>query len=191
MGIRNKIYYPEGQINRGLYTNGSEWMLEDGKEFIGPYHSYTNGEIFTLPSYSATLSKKLIPYVNLSDSTIQKKFEYTSLLKSPISQFNPTVYSNPGPTEKDYANGFYYRYFTKRYFQKLISEVNKDTFEDTKDEFYIKVKLVWKLTGPLNDTNGTTGVSDTNQRLLMQAESKISGITLYRPNYTEWARLSS
>ena len=48
MAKRRRIYYPEGAIQRGLYTNGREWMFEDGTEYTGQYHKYTNTkEVFT------------------------------------------------------------------------------------------------------------------------------------------------
>ena len=36
---RKRIYYPEGAIQKGLYTNGGEWMFEDGAEYTGQYLS--------------------------------------------------------------------------------------------------------------------------------------------------------
>ena len=32
--MRNKIYYLNDEINTGLFTTGSEWMLEDLTEFL-------------------------------------------------------------------------------------------------------------------------------------------------------------
>jgi hypothetical protein len=71
---RKKIYYPEGEIQRGLYTEGKEWMLEDGTEYIGDYHRYITNEVFTLSSYILGLSKKLIPYLDLNLDVVNKKF---------------------------------------------------------------------------------------------------------------------
>ena len=38
MAKRERIYYPEGAIQKGLYTSGGEWMFEDGTEYEGQYH---------------------------------------------------------------------------------------------------------------------------------------------------------
>ena len=43
MSYRKKIYYPESQIEKNLYTNGKEWMtiddlkmwIELNKDYIG------------------------------------------------------------------------------------------------------------------------------------------------------------
>ena len=44
--MRNRLHYTPNQITLNLYTTGSQWMTDDGVEFIGPYHTYTTGEIF-------------------------------------------------------------------------------------------------------------------------------------------------
>ena len=54
---RRKIYYPEGQIQKGLYTEGLEWMLEDGTEYIGDYHKYITGEVYTKSAFVKNVSK--------------------------------------------------------------------------------------------------------------------------------------
>ena len=44
---RKRVYYTKAQITDGLLTRGNEWMFIDGTEYIGQYHSYTTGEIFS------------------------------------------------------------------------------------------------------------------------------------------------
>ena len=63
MNYRNKLYYPDSQIEKNLYTQGKEWMiLEDWKEHRGYYHKYITGETFTGPEWNAKTSKKLVRY---------------------------------------------------------------------------------------------------------------------------------
>jgi hypothetical protein len=190
MDKRKKLYYPQGQIQKGLYTQGKEWMLVDGTEYIGDYHRYTTGEVFTRSEWLVNISKKLIPYVNLTESDIKNSFEYDNLVSSKPSKFEFAIFGKQTPTEIDYKNGFYTRYFVKRYFQEIISELNKDNFETVSDEFYIKTQLKWKLTGPLRDTPTEKGVYDTNERLVLLAEKDMEGIRNYVTNYTEYARVS-
>lgn len=191
MSNRKKLYYPKGEIKNGLYTNGKEWMLEDGTEYVGDYHMYTRtNEVFTKSQYLSDVSQKLIPYLNIENYDIKKTFDYDNLVKSKPSKFEHGLYGKTLPNDLDYANGFYTRYFIKRHFQNVISEVSKDTFSQANDEFYIKVELKWKLTGPLNDIGIEKGVYDTNQRLVLLAENDMVGIRNYVTNYTEYARLS-
>ncbi len=39
MITRNKLYYPKSHIITNLHTIGNEWMLEDGTEYKGYYHT--------------------------------------------------------------------------------------------------------------------------------------------------------
>jgi hypothetical protein len=191
MDIRKKLYYTTGQIRNGLYTKGKEWMFLDGIEYIGDYHMYTTtNEVFTKSQWIKGVSKKLVPYLDLSQSDVNKTFEYDNLKKVDIPIITETLYNKPTPVERDYINGFFTRYFVKRYFQSIITEVNKDSYSNTTQEFYVKVELLWKLTGPLNDTDVEMGVYDTNRRLVLLAEKDMVGIRNYVTNYTEYARLS-
>ena len=47
MAQRPKISYRQDQITVGLKTSGKEWMLRDGTEFKGYYHTYKDGMIMT------------------------------------------------------------------------------------------------------------------------------------------------
>jgi hypothetical protein len=187
---RKKIYYPEGEIQRGLYTEGKEWMLEDGTEYIGDYHRYITNEVFTLSSYILGLSKKLIPYLDLSLDVVNKKFEYDLIKQSEVVKINFINYGKPTPTENDYTNGFYNRFFLKRHFQSIITEVDLDSFEKANEIFYLKLTLPWKLTGKLNDSDMDTGIFDTNRRLVLLAEMDMEGIRNYVTDYIEYARVS-
>jgi len=174
---RKKIYYPKGQVQNGLYTQGKEWMLEDGTEYIGDYHKYTTGEVFTIATYIRNKSQKLIPYINLSVDANRRKFEYDNLLKSEFEDFVFASYEKTQPTPDDYNRGSFTRYFVKRRFNDIITEVSRDTFNSVQDEHYTKVELAWKLTGE-------TFVS--NQKQILTAEKDIKGISNYITNYSEY-----
>jgi len=188
---RKKIYYPEGQIQKGLYTEGKEWMLEDGTEYIGDYHTYYSGEVFTRSSFLKNVSKKLIPYINLEELSQKETYEYEKLTSIKSDKYIFAQYGLTPPKESDYSNGFFNRYFLKRHFQDIITEVTKSTFENAKSEYYIAIKIPWKITGPLRDSGITKGVLDTNQRLVLLMEKDMVGISTYITDYTEYARISS
>jgi len=99
---RKKIYYPEGQIQKGLYTEGREWMLEDGTEYIGDYHKYITGEVFTKSSFIKNVSQLLIPFIDMSVKDLKQKFDYDTLIEEPTRKFVPAVYGITLPTQKDY-----------------------------------------------------------------------------------------
>ena len=80
MARRKRIYYPEGSIQKGLYTSGQEWMFENGQEYQGQYHTYTNTkEVFTESYFIKDVSQKLIPYYNLNVDYQKNTFQYNVL----------------------------------------------------------------------------------------------------------------
>lgn len=190
MAKRKKVYYPEGQIQKGLYTNGGEWMLEDGTEYVGDYHRYSTGEVFTRGYYIRDVSDKLIPYIDLQNVSKKDTFQYDKLKSSEIDTISEVSFKKPQPTDADYGNGYFFRYFVKRHFQKIITEVDRDTFLNVPDNFYVKTQLVWKLRGPLNDTDSEKGVFDTNKRLVALSEKDVEGLTNYITDYIEYAIMS-
>ena len=189
MAGRKKIYYPKGQISGGLFTAGKQWMLEDGTEWKGSYHSYTTGEVFTETTYVRGRSKKLIPYVNISETDNKQKFEYDKLVpQKPKKSVFPN-YSKQTPTQLDYDRGYFYRYVVKRRNSDYISEVDLENYGKAELELYIKLKMAWKITGPLKDTLVEKGVIDTNRRMLFELERQIPNISGYFKNLSEWAKI--
>ena len=176
---RLKVYYPEGQIQKGLYTQGGEWMLTDGTEYIGDYHRYSTGEVYTRGAYVRNVSQKLIPYISPDDLNLTEANKYNSL-KSIDSPFNFAYYGKTLPTIDDYSRGYMIRYFVKRHFNDVITEVTKATYSKLGKEFYIKKEIRWKLSGdaPL-----------VNQRVINDTERHIEGISNYITNYSEFVKL--
>ena len=85
---RQRIYYPRGAQRQGLYTSGQEWMSEDGMEWVGQYHIYTNtGEVFTEPEYIKDKSVKLIRFQNLTNASINRTFKYNKIKE--IDDYEP------------------------------------------------------------------------------------------------------
>lgn len=192
---RLKIYYPENQIQRNLYTAGGTWMLENGTEFIGYYHTYTSGEVYTERSWNPLRSQKLIPFKkieNVSLDTIYKSIttENVEVFVSPKSYF-------PIPKESDYKAGFITRYFVQKNNDlNSIIEISKDQFDSIttsgvgiNGNLYKGIKIDWKLTGPRFDvvqTNNTIyGVESTNRRLVILSTVEMPGIDNFLTDYIE------
>lgn len=177
---RKKIYYPEGQIQKGLYTEGREWMLEDGTEYIGDYHKYITGEVFTKSSFIKNVSQLLIPFIDMSVKDLKQKFDYDTLVETPTSDFFSARYGITLPTQKDYDKGYFTRYFVKRHFDQIITEVTKDNFLELEKQHYVKLELAWKLRG---------NVEEINMKQVRTAERDIEGISNYLTNYSEFAKV--
>ena len=177
---RRKIYYPEGQIEKGLYTEGKEWMFEDGTEYIGDYHKYITGEVYTKSSYIKDVSEELIPYVDLSAFDNKMKFDYDNIVETKVEDFKPAKYEKTMPNQKDYDRGYYSRYYVKRHFDNIITEVSKDTYNKVQDVHYVKLELAWKL---------RDDAVIVNQRQVRTAEKDIEGISNYITNYSEFVKV--
>ena len=182
MGLRKKIYYPKGQIQNGLYTQGNEWMLEDGTEYVGDYHRYSTGEVLTKGSFVKNVSKKLIPYLNLNNTDVKTTFKYDSLIDDKRPNFEFAIHSDISPTVDDYNFGYFTRYFAKRHFNNIISELNSNDFEILQSEHYITLELGWKITG------NTSDVIETNRQQVFLGNETINGLVNYVTDYTQFLK---
>ena len=158
------MYIPKSKYSEPKYTLGGEYILNSGVEYTGWYIKLFNGNYLTGKQPSRD-SKKLKP---LPVDT----FQYS--LPTPL----PTVII---PTEKDYSNGLFFRYFTFDNRTRKIKEVNLETFRNLQQKGYITgVRLRWRLTSPGDDLiiNGYKyeGSGSVNEREIQRAEQQIPGI---------------
>ena len=108
---RKKIYYPDSQIEKNLFTEGKEWMyLKDWKEYRGFYHKYTNGEVFTEREWDPNRSEVLVPYKQKSDSY----FRYLDIKQYGL--FQGQKYQNIGPQK-------FYTYTAPRAVKRLPTDI--------------------------------------------------------------------
>jgi len=156
-------------------------MSEDGAEWVGQYHLYTNtGEVYTEPEYVKDKSVKLVPYANLGEENQRRTFQYNKIKK--IDDYESTITTPdpyfPSPTQEDYDTGFVIRYFLQKKGSRTIFEVSKEGFS-FKDDNYYSCELKWKISGPLNDTNGISGIIDTNRRTILLKREQMPFIENY------------
>jgi hypothetical protein len=190
---RRRIYYPEGSIQKGLYTEGGEWMTDDGNEWVGQYHKYTNtGEIYTQPVYVKDVSVKLVPLYILSEQLAKNTFQY-NVLKEAVEDYEQNlVIPDPHlfqPTQEDYDNSFATRYFYKRKGSSIINELSEEGFGELESVYYQKLELKWKIAGPLNDTPEEKGIIDTNKRTIMLYQNTFLGLERYLTNLQQGAKI--
>jgi len=198
--VRKKIYYQESEIRRNLFTYGKEWMtMIDWKEYIGPYHAYETGEVYTESDWNGTKSKRLVPYKDRSPSYFkyidlvqykkvspkQKKIASTRLHMSGYIAPIPVLRK---PTEDELRMGKMTRYFVYKRNEpdKFCVEVDDDQMSSFNLDFtginqylYAMIEMPWRLTGPEFDEfdeNGYLtryGVVDTNNRIILKMSKKI------------------
>ncbi len=181
--MRIKSYYSANEIVNNLYTTGQELMTTDNVEYVGLYHKYTTGEIYSQPTWNKNKSVKLIKYKEQPESVI----EYNKISDIEINYKSFNTY-NVVITKENINNGYIDRFIIKRSNDNIFYEVNSDTYdaytsEDIDPVLYSAVKLKWYITGNINDTQQGNitipGVQSNNYKELQTAEITVPGISLY------------
>jgi|694.fasta_scaffold121892_2 hypothetical protein len=188
--MRRRLHYTPNQITNNLYTTGSQWMLENETEYVGPYHTYTTGEVFTQTEWNAQTSKQLFPIVLENPATKQYKTLKTiqTAFQSPIKVF-PTI------TVSDRTAGFITRYFLKKYNQPELIEIDSAQYTEWQSNkidrnLYIGTSLKWQITGPLTTEtkNGATvlSVAAQNIQTIQTAQLTMPEISALLQNPTQY-----
>jgi hypothetical protein len=168
-------------------TTGSEFIsTTTKKEYVGLYHYFKGRpyEGIDNPDPSTRLDDFLFGVEAINFKELKPRFGQH--LNAPQS-FRPT------PSQKDYANSIITRYFVKNLHTRAILEVEGPTYKAYKKKnitlktLYAAIKLVWKISGPLNDVvapDGTilkTGIIETNQRTMALHKAKFPELPLVLP----------
>jgi|APGre2960657404_1045060.scaffolds.fasta_scaffold59652_2 hypothetical protein len=207
---RSKIYYQDHQIAKNLFTTGKEFMtLSDWKEYTGPYHVYSTGEVYTEAEWHPKKSTKLVRYRERSESYFKyidikyyaKKATGQKALISGAQKYDN--YKKPisvfiQPTNDDYTNGFITRHFAykrnerNQFFVEVDKKQTIDYYVDRmgmNQYLYGLFDITWKLTGPEFDIKNSEGniiefgVVDTNKRTVarLSREFPILAVVLNNP----------
>ena len=213
MNNRLKIYYPDTQIEKNIYTAGNQWMILDNWEnYVGFYHKYITGEVFTEKDWDPSKSKKLVRYKSRPESYF-KYADLTSFVKINGEKVEKTTdrntiftrYRAPRAVKRqsnnnDFLNGVMQRYFVYKRNEpdRVFFEIDKtqaQTYNRSKsginDKLYGLVQFPWKLDGPENDVfnNGILiepGVVDTNKRIILRHSKKFRKLGEIVTNYKEF-----
>lgn len=188
---RKKVRYTKDEITNNLYTTGQEWMTPDNEEYIGLYHRYSTGEVYTSAKWNPNKSIKLIKFRQIPEGNKQYKKIKTDIETS-YTALQP---SRVTITQKNINDGYVDRYFALNVVTKNIIEINLDQQtainEKTIDpNLYITVSLRWYITGNLHPMvkNGVTikSVSEKNNDQIISAAKTISDISKKLTNLTEY-----
>jgi hypothetical protein len=170
------MYYPKSQITPNLYTNGNEFVYEDsGLFYSGYYFKTSKGEYFTGRNQDDRPNERLIQFfydgINLDlfpPNTPVTLLNEESNLVYEYNNLNPTtvtyipIYNPVLPTQQDYQNGEFRRYFCKKTNEILYIEINKSTYDKlvAKDvqiawPLYQPFEIPWQLTGNIEQVERT------------------------------------
>lgn len=202
------MYYPPNKIKPNQYTTGGEYVVSENKSnYIGYYFTTFDGKAFTGKTVGDTFNLELIPLSEFDpiskDYTLSSNNEfYTQILKGKDDEVQQLPkYSIPkpsvvSPSSNDYSRGFFTRYFMKRVNGSIISEIDREVFNDLSQGIkynpvlYVTTSLPWRISGNLETTtsNGiiTRGVRQVNAETVQQANLIFIGIDQYLTDYTEF-----
>jgi len=177
---RLRLHYTPNQITKGLYTTGSVWQTELGLEYIGAYHTYVTGEVYSESEWNSTKSVKLIPIVYEEKTvTAYKQLKTITPGKRTPQSYTPIV------TQNDRVAGFITRYFIKKTNELKIIEINLEQFNAyLSNEFdknlYQTISIKWIITGSLETQykNGVkiSSVAQQNLTAIQVAQQTMPGI---------------
>ena len=157
------MYYPKSQIKPNLYTNGNEYVLSTTKElYKGYYYEISSGQKFTgkfpKDGPNILLTQANSEGFNFNDRELlildkiisSPSLEYNKTLPPrSIPIFNPTI-----PTQQDYQNTQFNRYFCKKNNELRYLEIDKDTYQklQARDpkiawDLYTPTIVLWQLKG--------------------------------------------
>ena len=130
------MYIPLSKYTEPKYTRGSELLKSDGTYYVGWYFTDLKGNIFT--GKKPSKNNRKLAQGNIEITSSRAKFTFT---KDSIR-----------PTERDYINGFFIRYFLQDKRSKKIIEVKKEKFDELrKIDYIISLQLEWLLTNPIEN----------------------------------------
>lgn len=134
-------YYPKNKIKTDQVSTGEYNLLSTGEVYRGFYYKLSNGKAFTgkFPGDGNNDELRINPDpLNVSPPP-----------KSITVSSKPPLY----PTDQDYKNGFFIRYFSKKRNEYIIEELTKSQYDELNKPSNIKYKyykpfmLKWMLTG--------------------------------------------
>ena len=169
---RFKLYYPIEEITNDLYTFGAELMTEDNAEYIGPFHRYITGEVYTGATWNATTSKKLIAFKQQDKTTI-----YNTLKPDIRLKYIAPKRSVPQITSADISRGSIQRYFIRKQNEFVVFEIDAGQFSNwgsnvIDNKVYTAVRLEWFITGNQQDTkNGNVMIPGVVTKNIQQVKA--------------------
>ena len=201
------MYYPLSQITSNLYTNGNEFMYISTKQpYSGYYWKTSKGQFYTgktpqdtpveeLTYFSAEGKSNLTPSVSTQvDNTFYNQDDVSSVqylnLTKPNTPGSLPMYTPNIPTQQDYVNGEYRRYFCKKSNEIIYLEVSKDTYDKLVGQdsqvlwqLYQPFNLPWQLTGDKEQVykvnRNIVELTSVRQKLPMLAEYLKMDFTKY------------
>jgi len=196
-------YFPKNKVTTNLYTNGGEFFIQGtSNPYIGYYHKFSTGEIFTGQNPNVSNTRPLVktptttpnqitnlPYtVVVVNSKENQGYIKTKKVNTDTLQTLPTPFY-PQPTSNDYQIGEFQRYFARKINEPSFTEISQDTYNKMFNQdsnilysLYTICSLPWLLVGD------KTQVENTNRNIILytEATTKVYGLNQFLKNKLEF-----
>jgi len=191
------MYIPKSLRTNILNTSKGKFKFKkSGLDFEGEYYVLSNKKIYSKNNEELELINKgekifdvinNIPKIKGIKEIIENKYNSFKNFKSEnlINKINPLINKGitanhpitfiPFPTENDYNNGFFIRYFIKKLNTDKINikEISFNDYNSMNSFLYQKMEIKWYLT---NIKNIISTPSQLNENTIMESENIMRGI---------------
>jgi hypothetical protein len=186
-------YYPKNKIKTDLYTNGDSLYTRGYYPYVGYYFETYDGKYFSGKNPSYDQSEELFTYPNYSlkdpsPENFQPQVSFTTYQKLPVDLSSPISQKLPygvvsTPTQEDYANGRFMRYFVKKTNENVYISVDKNQYTKilTSDpnwasRYYTAIILPWVIS---NVTELEAAKINKNTTHQIQTDQRLYGFVKY------------
>jgi len=176
--MRQRLHYTPNQITNNLHTTGSAWMTEDNVEYVGLFHTYTTGEVYTGQKWTVATSKRLIEYINPNINENIKVYKTLKTIQTKFTAPTPIVITL---SAADIKAGYISRYFIKKYNELIITEIDIEQFNSLlakklDNNLYQPLQIKWIVSGTPEE------VTSQNMQTLINSNLEMLGFIQHITN---------
>jgi len=162
-------YFPLSQVKTNLVSSGEFALVGNQEIYYGSYWKTSTGKYFTGKTPQDLPTREIIPIAqspiatdDIESTPSLDSINYNNILTitqpySNIPQYNPVL-----PTQQDYQNGEFIRYFCKKSNELIYIEIDKSQYDrlvsknpDILWQLYIPFNIAWQITGDKEQTAHT------------------------------------
>lgn len=170
------MYIPKSKYRPAKYTDGNRFTKSDGTFYTGWYIETFRGDF--LSGKTPTASSEMLTDNQVSEQEFAQ-YKFTNDIIT--------------PTEKDYKEGYFYRYFVQDKRNNAIIEVVRDKYKYyVKQRYTREIKVKWILEGPAENINRGLyiyfGAASKNEEAIKEAENTIIGLSSVINLYNQFVK---